>query len=259
MKVFCVKRGLLPPEETRINLFDSPLQWGVGLFETLRSQPDGRLFLAERHLERLFASALKLDIKIGCTPDQALALLRQAALADPGTRRIKACAWEGNFWVLSQPHQDKKAAYETWSLLPLQLQRNLPQHKSMSMLPAWRAYQEATRMGYDEALLLSNDQYALEASRANLFWVKWNQVFTTQEEALPGITQGFFRAQGVRPVMLTRITLAELLEAQEIFLTNAVQGVMPVGRIAGLGFEGPGPLTHAFRQAWETAREALAQ
>lgn len=258
MKVFCAQKGLLAPEEAKVSLFDSPLQWGMGLFETLRSEPDGRLFLAERHVARLFASAAKLDIRPGCGPDQALALLHQAAQADRGALRIKACAWEGHFWVMSQPHADIKQAYESWTLLPLQLQRNLPQHKSMSMLPALRAYQEATRMGYDEALLLNAEQYVLEASRANLFWVKWDQVFTTLNDALPGITQGFLREQGPQAVAVTRVTLAELLEAQEIFLTNAVQGVMPVSRIAGLGFEAPGPLTHAFRQAWETARREQA-
>src|SRR3989304_4647223 len=52
-----------PQSEATVNVFDHGLLYGDGIFEGIRAY-NGRIFKLERHLDRLYASAKAIDLKI---------------------------------------------------------------------------------------------------------------------------------------------------------------------------------------------------
>jgi branched-subunit amino acid aminotransferase/4-amino-4-deoxychorismate lyase len=71
-----------------------------------------------------------------------------------------------------------------------------------------------------------------ETSRANVFMVKDNQVFTPVEKILKGITRK--RVLGLSspwPVTTKSISKEELMAADEVFITSTTKSIMPITHI----------------------------
>jgi para-aminobenzoate synthetase / 4-amino-4-deoxychorismate lyase len=118
-----------------------------------------------------------------------------------------------------------------------------------------------------EATLLVDEDDVLEADRANVFAVRKGTVFTPplDDRILPGVTRGttigLARAEGLE-VVERGLGLAELRRAEEVFLTNSIRGIEPVGSIDASSFPAPGPLTSrlttALRGTWSELRRESA-
>jgi branched-subunit amino acid aminotransferase/4-amino-4-deoxychorismate lyase len=86
-----------------------------------------------------------------------------------------------------------------------------------------------------EAVLLNEAGEVASASRANIFWVRAGKLFTPVHEAgcRCGVVRRFvIEAQTVEQ---GRFSLRELLEAEEIFLTNSMRGIVSVSHAQGKG------------------------
>lgn len=112
------------------------------------------------------------------------------------------------------------------------------------------ANQEATRAGYDEAILMDPLGYVCQGSGENLFLVKNGELYTPDLAggALDGITRRtiieFAHDLGIK-VVERRITRDEFYLADEIFMTGTAAEVTPIreydDRVIGKG--GRGELT----------------
>jgi para-aminobenzoate synthetase/4-amino-4-deoxychorismate lyase len=110
-----------------------------------------------------------------------------------------------------------------------------------------------------EAVLVVDGDEALEADRANVFAVRKGTVFTPPLDGriLPGVTRAtvieLARAEGIE-VFEGPIALADLQEADEVFLTNSIRGVELVDSINGAPLIDKRPLTRclvaALRGRW---------
>jgi para-aminobenzoate synthetase/4-amino-4-deoxychorismate lyase len=105
-------------------------------------------------------------------------------------------------------------------------------------------------LGPDEHLLLTDtDGEVLETDRANLFAVSGGILHTPPADGriLPGTTRGAIlhaaRRDGIT-CAVTPVPMDLLLAASEVFISNAVHGVLPVRSVAGhpVSWE-PGPMT----------------
>jgi branched-chain amino acid aminotransferase len=131
---------------------------------------------------------------------------------------------------------------------------------------------EARRAGADDALFLTTDGYLSEATSANIFLVRTPQGVDRQELAtpalacaiLPGTTRswilGWAREAGL-DVAETWLTAADLVAADEAFLSSSVAGILPVTSFEGapIGDGRPGPWTaraRATREAFLASDEA---
>ena len=104
---------------------------------------------------------------------------------------------------------------------------------------AWDlAREEARAAGVDETVLVSPAGHVLEGAASNLFVVSSGEVLTPPIalDVLPGVaravTLGLCAELGI-PAREAVIPLAMLHAADEVFLTNSVQEVLPVGMLAG--------------------------
>jgi len=103
----------------------------------------------------------------------------------------------------------------------------------------------------NEAILTSADGSITEGATSNVFMVKANQLFTPALSVgiLEGVTRGKVLAlassAGISVNESKRISIPDLNNADEIFLTSAVRGILPVSAVdstvVGTGL--PGPIT----------------
>jgi branched-chain amino acid aminotransferase len=139
-------------------------------------------------------------------------------------------------------------------------------HKTLNYFSRLTALRDANQRGGGEALWFNVHNYLQSGSISNVFIVK-NEVLVTPPTAeelrdpavaavvpypkaavLPGIIRAAImelaRAGGVE-VRTTKIDVNELLDADEVFLTNSIMQVMPACRIErrAIGKDEPGLLT----------------
>lgn len=230
-------------------------KYGDGLFETLRIY-DGSILFWEEHLKRLSGGmdVLKMTAKQGLfgllLQKNARHLIEKAGITGHGRLRIhvfrqgkgaygpidrtaafliEAFGFEGNTY--NSLHPVSLCAYHGYALHPSPLNGC----KTANSLPYILAAMHAQDEGYDEALLFTQEGYVSEASSSNLFFIQNKKVITPPLSTF--CLDGVMRRQVLKlceelkvPLLEKRFKLSELKKAEAIFLTNAVRGLIPVGR-----------------------------
>lgn len=131
-------------------------------------------------------------------------------------------------------------------------------HKSLNYLENKLARESARAAGFDEALFVTPAGYVLEGAVSSLFIVKDGHAFTPPLAA--GILPGVARARVLALIGAERaherpVTLDEVLAADEVFITNALMGVMPVCTLDAHKFRAHSPETSAVRHLFANAPE----
>jgi len=118
-------------------------------------------------------------------------------------------------------------------------------HKTLNYLENVLAHDEALKRGYADMIYVGPDDELLEGSVSNLFLVTGKKIVTPAlgRGILPGVTRKVI----LELVAVTERTVRrdELERAEEVFLTNSLIEVLPVGR--------PGPVTRALAHAYQSA------
>ena len=111
--------------------------------------------------------------------------------------------------------------------------------------------------GADDALRTNLWGDVVGGAMANVFVLRRGELLTPKLESgiLPGITRGVVRElldEGAVPWVEGAIGLRELLEADEIFFTNSVKGIVPVVAVEGheVGDGVPGVFTRALAKGY---------
>lgn len=241
---------LEPARSARVPLLDRGVHDGEGLFETLRVY-GRRPFAWWRHLERLVVSAAELGFPVAPSPEllaRALAEVLEAnQLGDavarltmtrgvPGRRPTRCGVWveaeplEGRLWKGTRAG----GARVMVSRAPFS-PGSIGRHKTTSRLAYHLAREEARSAGADEALLVAPHGDLLEGAVSSVFVVRDTRIVTPPLALgiLPGITRAIVLelcASLGLPAGEARIDRADLAGAEEIFLVNSVQEVVPVER-----------------------------
>ncbi|HRK17365.1 MAG TPA: D-amino-acid transaminase [Hyphomicrobiaceae bacterium] len=138
--------------------------------------------------------------------------------------------------------------------------------KTVMLLPASLAKEEAKKIGAKEAWLVDADGFVTEGASSNAWIVdKAGRLITRQAsvDLLKGITRttlmDLIRREGLELVERS-FTIAEALEAREAFVTSATSIVTPVVSIDGrpIGNGAPGILSLQLRAKFHEFAEAAA-
>ncbi len=108
--------------------------------------------------------------------------------------------------------------------------------KSSNALNYIMAAQMAKAEGWDECILLSDADTVCEAINSNLFLVKGDKLITPSLESgcVNGVMRACLSSLFTEDTMEEReVSVEELLEADEILLTNAVRGIQWVRQFQG--------------------------
>lgn len=118
--------------------------------------------------------------------------------------------------------------------------------------------------GFDDLLLVDVDGSVLEGGRTNVFVVLDDGVHTPPLDGriLPGTGRArvvdALLAEGL-PLHQRRLTLADVAAASEVFVTNALRGVVPVREVEGVATwsaAAPGPVVRSLRTSSRTTASA---
>jgi branched-chain amino acid aminotransferase len=251
---------LVREAEAALSVWDRGARDGGALFETLRTY-GGQPFAWQEHLERMVLSAAELGFPVPPSPAALRAavadVLDAERLADavvritvtrgiPGGRPVRTGAWVeaeplgGRLWAGTRGRGDGggpggRAMLSRTPFTPGAIGR----HKTTSRLAYDLAREEARAEGADEALLVSPAGHVLEGAASNVFVVRPDAVVVTPPlaaDVLPGVTRArvlaIARALGLE-AREGDVSLETLRMADEVFVTNSVQEVLPLATLAG--------------------------
>lgn len=239
---------LTAPQDARISIFDRGFLYGDGLFEVLRTWSGVAIDLAA-HLDRLRRSAAALELHVHA---QLEGFVRAAiGAAGPGDHRVRIIVTRGPGPISARFSElgpgRSIVIVEPLPLLPAEIslaivdypvaQRAGTTHKALAYLDHLIARELAAATGADEAARLGPMGEVVEGATANIFAVSAGTVITPPVAGiLPGVTRA--RVLAVCAVENIRtaerpISVDELRAADELFVTSAVRGVVPVTRLDG--------------------------
>ena len=236
-------RGLVDPAEPVFLADDEALLRGGAAFETLRVY-DGKPFLLAEHLMRFRHSADALALAPPEGVDELVALIAGAAPPDHVLRLYRTSATLlATAAELPADLEEQRSRGLTLGTFDVgEPPAVLAGVKATSYGVSFAARREAERRGADEVVFVG-DGLVLEASTANVWWRRGDELYTpaTREGVLPGVTRGFVCS--ITPVREGAFPLADLLGADEAFITSSIREVMPVVAVDGqtIGDGRPGP------------------
>lgn len=252
-EIVCLNGSLLPRSQARLPAVDYGFLYGYGIFETVRAY-SGHIFRLGQHLDRLSRSARIVGIDldaIGFDLEGALyGTLEANGLAD-GRLRLTISGGEGDASpelsgserptvLVTAGSYIRPPVQKSLTAVVSSIRRNsgspLSHVKSLNYLDNLLARREAKAAGVGEAILMNEEGFVAEASTSNLFLVSGDALLTPDESSgiLPGITRQVVMelAAGVElGVRESKVTLDELLQADEAFLTNSVIEVVPLVQV----------------------------
>jgi branched-chain amino acid aminotransferase len=257
--------------DAKVSVYDHGLLYGDGVFEGLRSY-GGNVFKLERHLDRLYESALAIRLKIPIEREALAKAVNETlhvnSIAD-GYIRLVVTRGAGSLGLDPNRTSDPQVIIITdyISLYPQELYdkgleivtvsipRNhaaalSPRIKSLNYLNNILAKLEGLQAGCSEALMLNLKGEVAECTGDNIFLVRGGALLTPPVDAgiLEGITREavmeLARTKGieVREIALTK---HDVYVADECFLTGTAAEVIPVVKVDGrsIGTGEPGPMT----------------
>ncbi len=267
--------ALCPVEEARVPALDRGFLYGDTLFETMRFSAQ-RVHWLPRHLQRITQAAERLGfawrrpvaelpqllrtvIEANAQPEGVLRLTLSRGIGPRGPN--PAGAHSPTLLITQSPLPDDLA--ERWNT-GYRLMLSPWRKPAPDMLPNWAkhgnylnsilAHTAAQEAGMDDALLCTHEGHLAEASTSNVFVVRGGVLHTPDSTsgALLGIMRSVVLEQAARlglPTAEGPVDEAAWRGADELFLTNAVRGVMPVRSIADQTFAVPGVWTQRLAQA----------
>ena len=239
-------------ERMSVPMSDRACYFGDGLFEVTYTRNHVPYSLSE-HMDRMYASAEELGIRIGLPQEDFETLIRELITrvdADEqwvywqisrGTEIRDYPPKEGqtaNIWVMIRPMRIKDS-YLPMRAITLEDKRALYCHmKTLNVLPAVLASAAVEKAGVDEGVL-HRDGRVTECIHANLSILRSDGVIQTapaDRMILPGVARAhllhFAKALGI-PVEEKPFTLEDLTIADEILVTSSGTLCRPIRELDG--------------------------
>lgn len=278
-----VNGRLLPKSQAMVSVYDHGLLYGDGVFEGIRIYR-GKIFKCAQHMDRMYACAEKIHLKIPITKDEMVTVQRQCIEANNlsegyirlvvtrgfGTLGLdpRRCPVPGIICIADQISLYSKEFYEKGMPVVVAKRPKTPREcldprvKSLNYLNNILAKVEAIEAGCDEAIMLSTDGWVTECTGDNIFIIKNGTVFTPPHStgnsgSLEGITERFVRETVVPSCgfqcVVKEMRLDEVLAADEVFLTGTAAEMIAVTQITTTDGKkhtissGEGPITKKLR------------
>jgi len=272
MRVY-IDGELHDPDKAVISVFDRGFLFGDSVFETLAIIGGRFIFMAE-HLDRLERSARSIYLEPPPRARVEQAIRETAAASGETDARLRVMVTRGvagldldpatakspRLVVIAQPLGAPTAELLAVGVAVeiVKLSRGAPGSvdpsvKSGNYLSSVLAIAEARRRapGANEAILCSVGGSISEGATSNVFLVDDGVLQTPGLEVgiLDGVTRGkvlaLAREAGVGTLEAGFVAPDQLRAADEVFLTSAVRGILPVTSVDGVrvGSGRPGPVT----------------
>lgn len=269
--------------EAKISIFDSSFRDGMSCFDSTGIW-HRKIWRLEDHIDRIFRSAKYLGIEVPMSKAELNEICINTARANVETgnpaNHLRITITEGsktmmanvdNDAFVSQPEKPDVIVYATqwnipqaWYVRGMKLKTSAlrrtphecqePKAKLSPYVNIHLAAKEAKAFGCDAGLLLDIRGFVAEATGANFFIVVNGAVLTPPfNDALPGLgARTVFevcKELGIKTAQQD-ITLYDVYNAEESFLTGSTSGVRPVVEVDArkIGNGVPGPIAKLLHQ-----------
>ncbi|MEM6505690.1 MAG: aminotransferase class IV [Planctomycetota bacterium] len=280
---------MLDEDQALVSSQDAGFQHAVGLFETMFAT-NGRVFRLEHHLNRLKRSATDLGLAADMDTVPLAEAVNQTLSANGlKNARLRLTVTAGTLSMLRSSECDDALqvrqticvqASEPTAFAPDYFNRGVrvrlygqaanpfditAGHKTLNYWARLRSLRQAAASDCAEAVWLSVTNHLASGAVSNLFLIKDRELYTPiarGEEVpealpapvLPGVTrQAVIDATERMDIAVYRrmLTVEDLLDADEVFLTNSNWKVLPVVAVEqkDIGDGRVGPITSGLREA----------
>ncbi|WP_115463144.1 aminotransferase class IV [Winogradskyella aurantiaca] len=249
---------LLAPEQAHVSISNRAYNYGDGLFETIKAV-NGKLFFWEDHYFRLMSSMriMRMEIPMDFTMEfleaeilktlEANNLIQKSARVRVQIDRgegglylplenteirflIKVTELDSPFYTIDDAQTNLVDIYKDFYVAPGLLSGLKSNNKALNVMGSIYAKEN----GYNNCLLVNTNKNVIEALNGNLFLVKGDRIKTPP--LTDGCLKGVMRKQILELLLedLNYITEEEsispfeLQKADELFITNVVQGIVPI-------------------------------
>lgn len=276
--------------DVRLSPATHALNYGTGVFEGIRaywneSRGTLQVLKLREHFERFEKSCRMLRIELPLTVDELCettleVLRRNAPREDTYIRPLAYKAaeavgvnlrGESLLTIFTVPMADYveltglKVCVSSWRRTP---DTSIPARGKLtgSYINTALAVDEAQRAGYDDAIFLTQDGHVSEASAANIFLLRKEQLITPPVTAdiLEGIARDCVMELAEKelgmPVLERDVDRTELYAADEVFLSGTGFQIAPIVEVDGrpVGTGSIGPVAERLQELYfKAARESL--
>lgn len=237
---------IVPAEKAGVPVDNGAFRYGYGLFETILVK-DGAVMLADMHLARLFDGLDKLGLHLLTLfgrqqlLEQILETVQKNGLSHLCRVRLQVYAGGGGI----MGHEVDKAGFiiECFGLNAEAVSYNengliaglvqgiaksadgLANLKTCNALVYALAARQARAHKWNDALIANTAGNIIESTIANIFWVKDGQIFTPplSEGCIAGVMRRYITNHA--EVTERPLDTVMLMEADEVFLTNAIRRI----------------------------------
>ncbi len=270
--IIYVNGKYVPKSQAMVSVYDHGLLYGDGVFEGIRVY-NGKIFKCAQHLDRLWASAEAIRLKINISREEMEHIQRECIrlnnMKDGYIRLVvtrgfgtlgldpRRCPTPGIICIADEIHLFPAQMYDEGMRVIVANRPKTPiaaldpRIKSLNYLNNIMAKCEAIDFDCHEVIMLNMEGEVTEGSGDNVFIIKGGKVITPPSDAgiLEGITRRFVLERLCPdcqvPIEVRALKLADVLSADEVFLTGSAAEIIAVTQVDQ--HDGKGNITKATR------------
>ena len=254
-----VNGEFIPSDKASVLITDLAIQRGYGIFDFFKTINNKPIFL-DCHLDRLYYSAGQMRLPIGVSRNRLKDILQDLIernnIPDSGIRITVTGGYSPDGYSIAEPniiitqqilHIVEDVSEQGISVITWQHSRQLPHAKTLDYLMAvW--LQPVIKEKNADNVLYFNNGIITECPRANFFIVTHdNKVITPQKNILKGVIrkQVLQLSDNDVEIIENDISLDDLKQCKEAFITSTTKNILPVLQIDGqqIGNGKPGEIT----------------
>tara|TARA_B100001113_G_C21063951_1_gene602475 strand:- start:194 stop:1048 length:855 start_codon:yes stop_codon:yes gene_type:complete len=255
---------------------DCGFLYGYGLFETVKVFNKTPLLLAN-HLGRLQRSSIVMDLMLDIDTEKLIALIYELIKKNGIENGVLNLYLTGGDRPTSMYHLGlekptligvvREFSFDKLAPLTLGLRQASFQRipidgiKTMSWFK--NILEKRLAPEFNDIILYDNNDLVLETTTANIFFIKKNKLVTPKAaEVLMGVTRSFILEISQKQLLEVEerlVNLSELTEFDELFITNAVHGVIEIDSVENHEFLRSGSVTQSIKQKYMEEIHQLSQ
>jgi len=242
-----VNNDFIPADKASVLITDLAVQRGYGIFDFFKTI-NGRPIFLDDHLDRFYHSANQMRLTVKQNREELKTLLfelmNRNKLPDSGVRITLTGGYSPDGYELVSPNMiitqqplkiNTEINRQGIKLITYPHQRQMPQVKTIDYLMAIWLQPLIKERGADD-MLYHDTGLLRECPRSNFFLVTHgNEILTSNTQVLPGvIRKKLLSLNGQNfTVQETPITLDDLKNCKEAFITSSTKNILPVTEIDG--------------------------
>ncbi len=243
-------------DENKINfsIYNRAFLYGDGLFESIKII-NGKPFNLEAHLKRLFSASILFNLQISTSKknlkNKITLLIKENKIENAGNLKIIIFRKKGgkflpkhnstSFLIISEKSENNLFKLNKNALTlglfrdQLKPKGKLSNYKTLSALQSVMCSIDARKKQKDDCLMFNSANNIIESSNSNVFYVKDKVIYTPK--LLEGCVDGTMRKCILNlknldlNILETEVKTEDILNADEVFLSNAISGIRWVSSI----------------------------